>query len=183
MPYDDRSPEGRLLAGDPATIGIVSRWIATTLATSRFWSLRQEWPDLHQETMTRVLLSLRRDHFVAGKDLRVYVQAVATYTGLAALEAQRLHPEITANAATPAEAHDGVESRLVTAMLARTILDHASEECRALINAYFLEEMSYDEIARRDGVPTGTVKSRLSRCMERLARLGAIIGNPRGGRA
>lgn len=168
--YRDDSTEARLLAGDVEALGEVIRWIARTLAAPRFWPIRHQWLDLHQEALTRVIESLRRGRFDPARDFRVYVQAVARYTGFEALDSQR--PE------TPLEdlgdglvgRAPGQETRLITAGLARLALDQASDECRSLIQAYFYEQRSYAEIAARLGVPVGTVKSRLSRCLVAICR-------------
>ena len=48
----------------------------------------------------------------------------------------------------------------------RRVLDEASEDCRLLMRLYFLEGKSYEEIAAELAIPVGTVKSRLSRCLD-----------------
>jgi DNA-directed RNA polymerase specialized sigma24 family protein len=50
--------------------------------------------------------------------------------------------------------------------MVRWVLDTASEDCKGLMRAYFLEDRSYAEIASSMGIPLGTVKSRLFRCLE-----------------
>ena len=66
--------------------------------------------------------------------------------------------------ASPPEAD--AESEVIDRQLVRRVLDLASEECRELIRAYFYEARNYEEIAGVHGVPVGTVKSRLFRCLE-----------------
>ena len=64
---------------------------------------------------------------------------------------------------------EDAERSLTRTQLVRWILNAATEECRRLIRAYFLDEQRYSEIASRMKVPVGTVKSRLFRCL-RLAQ-------------
>ena len=47
-----------------------------------------------------------------------------------------------------------------------SVLDRASDGCRTLLVAYFMEQRSYSEIAEEHGQPVGTVKSRLFRCLD-----------------
>lgn len=159
----------RLLENDPETLGRVYRWISAVLASPRFWSLRPSWPDLLQETMTRVIASLRTGRFDPTRELRSYVQGVARYTAL-----QALAREIQARSAAvdPASlgSGPGVEEQVARLQVVRRVLDLASEECRRLFHAYFFEERSYNEIAEEQAVPVGTVKSRLFRCLETAHR-------------
>ena len=170
LPYDKDSIAGRLLAGEPIVVGRVIRWIAVVLATPRFWSIRDERDDLHQEIMTRVLQSLSRGLFDSSRQLQTYVQAVARN---AALEAQRVRADrfsrTTVGDVLPARTRAPEDSVGLTA-LARSVLDSVPEDCRRLILQYFFREQSYEEIAGTNGWPIGTVKSRLARCLARAAR-------------
>ncbi|MGH9750604.1 MAG: RNA polymerase sigma factor [Candidatus Polarisedimenticolia bacterium] len=175
MPYRADSIEGRLIAGDDAAVAQVIRWIAQVMASPRFWTLRAEWLDLHQDAMARVLESLSRERFDPAQDFRTYVQAVARYT---AFEAMTLRRRAAATGETDAAAADTVPDRrpwpeesAASVQIARLALDRASAECRALIRAYFFEQRNYAEIAATLGVPVGTVKSRLARCLEKIQRL------------
>jgi RNA polymerase sigma-70 factor (ECF subfamily) len=174
--YREGSLEARLLTGDLEAVGRVSRWIASVIAAPRFWILRDDWLDLHQETMARVIESLRQGRFDPGRDFRVYVQAVGRYTALQAL-GLRLHHQ---TAGAPDGAGPGTaETEVISIQVARLALERASDDCRGLIQSYFFEERGYAEIAAAMGVPVGTVKSRLFRCLESIHR---AIGGGRAGR-
>jgi RNA polymerase sigma factor (sigma-70 family) len=58
------------------------------------------------------------------------------------------------------------ERQVTRHQLIRRVLDMASEDCREMIVDFFLHQNSYEEIAEEHGVPVGTVKSRLFRCLE-----------------
>lgn len=170
MPYRPDSIEARFLAGDLEIVARVVRWIALVLAAPRFWALREEWLDLHQEVMGRVLESLRQERFDAAKDLRAYVQAVARYTALQALSTRRrlfLPRQAVAPRIDEAPAAD---ESAISQQLVRQVLEHASDGCRDLLKAYFYDQKNYAEIADSLGVPIGTVKSRLARCLESAQR-------------
>lgn len=170
MAYHEDSVEGRLLAGDPLAVGTVFRWIAIVLARPRFWALRDEWDDLHQEIVTRVLHSLRAGRFDASRSLQAYVQGVARYAATEALQAHFARHAEKVLSEERVGRRPGIEERIARVQFARAVLDSASEECRGLIRSYFLEEKSYAEIAATTGWPVGTVKSRLARCLEKVHR-------------
>ena len=82
MSYRADSVEGRFLRGEPEAVGLVFRWISRVLTLPRFWALREEWADLHQEVLGRVTESLRENRFDDEKDFRTYVQGVARFTAM-----------------------------------------------------------------------------------------------------
>jgi RNA polymerase sigma factor (sigma-70 family) len=170
MPYCETSVEARFLHGDLEAVGIVIRWIATVISAPRFGALRPDWLDLHQEIMGRVIESLRRERYDDSQDFQAYVQAVARYTGLQALGTRRRKGGLQAFDGERAAGGPSAEAAIVTSQLTRQVLDQASDGCRGLLKAYFLEQRTYSEIAGSLGVPVGTVKSRLVRCLETANR-------------
>ena len=170
MRYDSDSVEGRLLAGEAEAYGQVTRWIGQILTRPRFRLLREEWDDLHQEAMARLLESLRRGRFDASRDFRVYVQSIARYTARDAVVRRIRGLEL--ESALPADPPGGEEQedRLWTRDLATKVLEAMSEACRGLVRAYFFRQRSYDQISKERDLPVGTVKSRLFRCLEEARR-------------
>jgi RNA polymerase sigma-70 factor (ECF subfamily) len=175
---DDSLPRG-VLDGDEEAVGIVIRWIAQVLTWPRFWSLREERPDLVQESLTRLVASLKKGQFDPTKEFQPYVQGIARHTALEAIEAARRRPGRDGDG--PDGSHDidvGVwasvgpplSESVAQQELVRRVLDGASEECSLLMRLYFLEGKSYEEIAAELVVPVGTVKSRLSRCLDAAQR-------------
>lgn len=174
MPYDPTRLEGRFLVGDPEAVAQVGRWVARVVASSSFWSLRSEWKDLHQETTGRLFGSLREGRFDPSQDFKAYTEAIARFTALKALG--RRHR----TASVPASGGDGPsdggpegrpEAAVIALQLARYVLERAGDDCRDLMRLFYLEDRSYSEIASSLGLPVGTVKSRLSRCLEAAHRL------------
>lgn len=166
MRYEPGSVEGRLMAGDPDALGEVIRWIASTLTTSRFRQLRADWPDLHQEILLRVVESLRLGRFDLSRDFRSYVQAIARYTALRSLSIRRRHRSVDASDPSWLKS-DGPEAErtVIAGDVATRVLRASSPECQSLIVDYFVEQKDYAQIATERGIPVGTVKSRLFRCL------------------
>ena len=121
-----------------------------------------------QEVLGRVIASLRAGRFDPQRDFRTYVQGVARFTALTAINTRR--PEVAVDEdgpELPDESAGGTsEDRLTASQLARYVLDRASETCRGFLVAYFMEQRSYAEIAEEFGQPVGTVKSRIFRCLD-----------------
>ncbi len=183
--YPEKSIAARLLQDDPEAIGVVIRWISSILTWPRFWSLRDEWPDLVQETLARIIESLQKGRFDSSRDFRFYVQGIARHTAVRAVQ-ESFHRRLEA---TESRGLEGMASVLgnpivdavVARQIVRRILDQASEECRLLIRLYFLDEKSYEEIGNELMAPVGTVKSRLSRCLgeaQKALRVGVRRHSP-----
>jgi RNA polymerase sigma factor (sigma-70 family) len=179
--YPAESPVTRFLTGDPEVLAEVSRWISQVLASASFWALRSEWKDLHQEAMGRLIESLRAGRYDPSLDLKAYVQGVARKTALKTLT-RRLHAPPKADeeeALEQSASNEPEETRVVQQQLARQVLELATDDCRRLIVAYFMEGRSYEEIATEHEAPIGTVKSRLFRCLEAAHRAISKRRSPR----
>ncbi len=171
MEYQDQSIEGRLLSEDPEALGQVGRWVTEVLTSTSYWDLRSEWPDLHQEIIASIIDSLRRGLFDPSKDLKAYVHAVARYTAMRSRSSQRRFFLIGATGNPEPQPPPRAEDALFSSQLVRRVLESVGEECRQMIRAYFLEDLSYAEIAAARGLPVGTVKSRLFRCLKKAQAL------------
>jgi RNA polymerase sigma factor (sigma-70 family) len=168
MQYPEHSVARGVQEGDPEAIGQVIRWISTVLTWPRFWSIRQDWPDLVQESLTRVLESLRDGRYDPVKDFHFYVQGIARHTAVRAVQKGlrwRGQPSASLVEGLASPSGPALTQTLENRDLVRRVMDLASEECRLLLRLHFLEEKAYEQIARDLLLPEGTVKSRLSRCL------------------
>jgi RNA polymerase sigma factor (sigma-70 family) len=170
MKYDPQSIEGKFMAGDRQAYGQVLRWISVVITSPRFWRLRHDWLDLQQEALSRLVRSLQEGRFDAGLDFRAYVQGVARFTAFESFD-----PGLETVAVEDLDAAfqdpSGGEEEAVARQIARHVLEQASGDCRRLFLAFFYERHTHDEIAGRFGIPAGTVKSRLSRCLDASYRM------------
>ena len=177
MVESERNVAQGMEGDDQESLGIVLRWISATLNSPRFWSLRGEWLDLQQEVVMRVVESLRLGRYDRSREFRLYVQGIARFTALQALEKQ-MHSRAGRAALHLTDREEPDWERHVGArQAARWVLDNASPECRSLIVDYYFKEMNYAEIAGSRALPVGTIKSRLFRCLEAAYR--SLRGNRR----
>src|SRR5262245_26084852 len=185
LPYSENSIAGRLLRDDAEAVGLVVRWVSAALTWPRFWMLRREWPDLVQEVLARVLESLRDGRYDDRRDFGLYVQGIARFTALRTLrQSSRRLQDDTTSVETLAGGAGGLPGdRLAGRELLRRVLDLSSEECRFLIRAYSLEELSYADIATALALPFVTVQSRLCRCVEGTRRALHVVHRGRDGDA
>ena len=66
---------------------------------------------------------------------------------------------------------DGIEStieQLDEAFAVREALEELPEECQEVLDRFFCRDESYRTIAEELGIPSGTIASRISRCLARL---------------
>jgi RNA polymerase sigma-70 factor (ECF subfamily) len=153
--------------------GIVVRWVARILTLPRFRLARPEWPDLHQDVLRKLIESLRRGRFESGQDFRVYVQAIARYTAQEAVK-RRIRSLRTESGRPVANVVDAVartEGKDLDSRRMKEILAELSEGCRSVFHLVYYQELTYEEAAARLGLPVGTLKSRLARCLERAREL------------
>jgi RNA polymerase sigma factor (sigma-70 family) len=182
MGHQDRRLAREVLDGDPEAVGLVVRWITEVLTWPRFWSLRKDGSDLVQESLARVVESLQFGRFDSAKDLRSYVLGIARHTAIQSLQEsirrrdrrddvpiEDLPIEDIPSSIDPVAHHD----------LVSRIMEGASVDCRRLIELRFLQEKRYEEIAAELMLPVGTIKSRLSRCLDCTHRALRIAGRRR----
>jgi len=118
--------------------------------------------DLVQDTLIR---ALRSEHLFHGGDVRKWL-----YTILTNLNRNRLRSLARRPAAVPLEDHDAAEMAGPEAG-ARDIgraLATLTDDQRAALLLVVLEGLSYREVAEVEGVPIGTVMSRLARARAQI---------------
>ncbi|MDE2972177.1 MAG: RNA polymerase sigma factor [Acidobacteriota bacterium] len=143
----------------------------------RFTGRYQDAEELTQEIIVRVYRQL--DRFDPRAHFAVWLNSVARnycidHYRMKVRERQRLLPEETPLERTPGSALLGpdrlLEQREARASLLRA-LDGLSPKLREVVQLRFFQELPYEEICERLGVPEGTVKSRIHRGRAELKRL------------
>jgi RNA polymerase sigma-70 factor (ECF subfamily) len=108
--------------------------------------------------MNLLTLNLLRDHYRRTRKERMTVPIDEHRTGLRKLPHSSIRP-------------DEMFAREETRRMVHSALDKLKPDLREMILLYDVQELQYDEIASRLGIPIGTVKSRLNRARTSLAHL------------
>ena len=177
----------RCLQGDArAWEALVRRHERLVYAVARTWRLSEdELGDVFQEVFAALVRSLPRlrDGRALVRWLATTTERVARATALRARRAQALMPTAdpqalarhAASDPAPAEALEALERRA----LLRLALAVLGPRCRDLLRALYYEDPApaYAALARRLGVPVGSLGPTRARCFQKLrdalARLGA----------
>ena len=172
---EDRWLIDRYLLGDPAAVRKLDGWIEAVLHES-FRSLREDWDDLRQEILARVLRNLSRGLFNGRSTLRTYVHRISQNVAIDFSRQAYRRREVRIDPGDPQMSGRTLAAGAIKGWIARDLLDRIlsqlSEDDRTILRLVFELQYSYDEVSRELGIPAGTVKSRMSRCKERVLKLG-----------
>ena len=189
-PGSDHRWIGRYLDGQEDAFREVDGWIRREIE-SRYPVVGEEIEDLCQIVHGKLLTNLQTGRFRHRSTLRTYVIGIVHYTAidrLRALYREQLFRPLLASDEENAAAGNPYRSllELEERDFLQQVLLHAPASCRALWRMAFIEELGYNEMARRLSIPSGTVKSRMWHCRRKalaiLTRL-VRVGFRRAGRA
>jgi RNA polymerase sigma factor (sigma-70 family) len=157
----------RCRAGDPeAWNEFVERFSRYVYAIcSRGFRLAQyDAEDVFQEVFARAyerLSELRSDDAVR--------PWLAQLTRRLCIDRLRLNARDTPSEAEPDEREvDDVLATLDEAMSVRAALDSVGDPCREILDRFFCQDESYRTIGDALEIPSGTIASRISRCLEKV---------------
>jgi len=145
----------------------ISGWINTVIRND-YWGLKDQWADIVQDVRMKLYINLKQESFHHSSSLKTYVYRVAKYTCIDYL--RKKYRRESVNIAT-VEIEDQTNSFLSFVQkeqreILRSIFFKLSERCRSTLKLVFLEKLSYKKIATQLKIAEGTVKSRVSRCIE-----------------
>jgi RNA polymerase sigma factor (sigma-70 family) len=173
-PPDSRTSEdaelvARCRAGDQAAWGaLVERFgrYVYAIAVRGFGLTNEQAEDVFQEVFARTfehLDSLRDDGAI-----RPFVGQLTRRLAIDQLRAAaRAGPLPEADVEAPSHANE-LEA-IEQALDVRDALAALSDECREVLDRFFARDESYRTISQELGIAPGTVASRISRCLSRLA--------------
>ena len=123
--------------------------------------------DVFQETFAR--LYLRIDRLRDAIALQAWIGRTTRNLAVDRIRAgRRLFALERADGTTIDVAGTDEYANIDQAMDLRRALDDLGEPCRDLLRRFFLDDQSYAVISAALGIPSGTVASRISRCLQRL---------------
>ena len=169
----------RYLSGDAAVFLEVESWIQTVLRAC-YPALRDEAEDLCQSVHQKLLINLREDRFGHRSSLRTYVQSMAHYTSIDRMRRKfrdlPLEPAVAeAKEETGPNPYQALEEKERSRLFHR-VLHLSPAMCRNLWKMTFQEQLSYEAIGGRLGIPSGTVKSRMWHCRKKAMALLQRLG-------
>lgn len=170
-PSDEQLIEA-YLAGEADAHTQMSRWIQMVV-DSRHWGLSHLRDDIRQEIHRRLVQNLSQGRFRASSSLKTYVVQVSKYTCIEFLRQKIRSTGVGLDSAELRDTAPGPEQKLASSEwthLAKQAIAGLPTHCRELFDMIFAERLPYQEISRRLGVAEGTIKSRIWRCRDQLAK-------------
>jgi RNA polymerase sigma factor (sigma-70 family) len=154
----------------------ISRYVYA-ICSRGFRLAQHDAEDVFQEVFARAferLAELRSDDAVR--------PWLAQLTRRLCIDRLRLLARDTPSDAEPDEREvDDVLSTLDDAMAVRTALDKVGDPCREILDRFFCRDESYRTIGDDLEIPSGTIASRISRCLDKVRT--ELDGRNRGSRS
>ena len=170
---DDAEVVRRCLAGEQAAwselVERYSRYVYA-ICLQAYRLPEHDAEDVFQETFARVYEHLGR--LKEPSALRPWIGQVTRRLCVDRLRAGGR--EVVSDEVEPREA-DATMARLDEALAVHQAMTGLPEHCQEVLDRFFCRDQTYQEICTALGIPSGTIASRISRC---LARLRELYGGP-----
>jgi RNA polymerase sigma-70 factor (ECF subfamily) len=159
--------------GEAREFYIITGWIEKVVNNYN-WGLKDFSEDIIQDVRLKIYLNLKQNKFHKSSQLKTYVYRIAKYTCIDFI--RKSYNQLVKNdaditgIAEEGDASDGMVKK-EKENIAQTILDELAAMCRETLQLVFVERLSYIEISTLLNIAEGTVKSRVSRCMEKAMQL------------
>jgi RNA polymerase sigma factor (sigma-70 family) len=169
-PRRDRSVAEAYLEGDATAHGDVERWIQVEIRRT-YPRLAGEVEDLCQSVHLRLWNSLTAGRFAGRSSLRSYVTGIVHHVAIDRLRQLYAERALTESLADEQgvewpNPYRGIEAAVEDRRV-HQLIQALPAPCLELWRMVFLEKLGYEEIARRLGIPAGTVKSRRWHCRQK----------------
>jgi len=162
----DRDLVRRCRDGDPdAWTELVERYsrYVYAIVVQGFRLPHQDAEDVFQEVFAKAY-----EHLGRLRDDAALRPWLAQLTRNACLDRLRIAPREEASAELEPPGLDDTLALLDDALAVRAALSRLSGDCREVLDRSFARDESYRTIGAALGIPSGTIASRISRCLERL---------------
>ena len=171
IPDDEKRIEG-YLNGNQNAFFEISGWIETVVKNG-YWGLNNDWADIIQDVRTKLYVNLKFDKFHFSSSLKTYVFRIAKYTCIDYLRKKYRSDKKEEAPDRKAEKSDQLASVIESEerQILRQILNTMKDQCRKILKMVFLEELPYRKIGAQLHIAEGTVKSRVSRCIQKAIQL------------
>jgi len=172
MAEDDKKLIEGYLKGQQREFFEITSWISTVVK-NEYWGLKEYWDDIIQDVRMKLYINLKGEKFRYTSSLKTYVYRIAKYTCIDYLRRKYRAEEVSTDFIELEEEKDAFAALLQKEQqqIVRQIFFELSETCRKILQMVFVEKLSYKEISSRLNIAEGTVKSRVSRCIEKAIQL------------
>ena len=158
----------RCRRGEPAAwdelVERFSRYVYA-IAVQAFRLSPADAEDVFQEVFARVYEHLNR--LRSDDAIRPWIAQLTRRLCIDRIRASRREGVAVEEDEEPAEIDEALTS-LDEAMSVRAALDAIGDPCRDILNRFFCDDESYKTIGDALGLPSGTIASRISRCLAKL---------------
>lgn len=134
------------------------------IATQAYRLSQEDAEDVFQEVFTRVYQRL--DQLRSDEAIRPWIGQLTRRTCLDRLRERSTVP-LPDEEAEPRDADDTLD-RLEEAWHVHELVDGLSDACREILDRFFAQDQSYRTIGEALEIPSGTIASRISRCLASL---------------
>jgi len=167
------------IKGEAREIFIITGWIEKVV-NNYIWGFQDFSEDIIQDVRLKIYVNLKQNRFRKASRLKTYVYRIAKYTCIDFLR-KSYHQGTDYDAELTGIAEDGDASDAMIKRekeaIAKIILEELAVMCRETLQLVFIERLSYNEIGAILNIAEGTVKSRVSRCIEKAMQLKAKYWN------
>jgi len=151
----------------------LNRLISGVLTKLRAWDHRDEWDDLRQTVLEKLVKSFCREQLRESKAFVAFAQTITRNEFYDFLKA-RAGTELT-EAPEVAEEHGADEA---TKLSVRTAVGHLPAHLRTVVQAVYIEGQTYEEAAATTAIPLGSLKRYLRLGLAQLREQLAGIVEP-----
>jgi RNA polymerase sigma-70 factor (ECF subfamily) len=167
-PSTDAQLVARCRAGEPQAwnelVERFSRYVYA-ICVQAFRLNQHDAEDVFQDVFARVYVNL--DNLRSDDAVRPWIGQLTRRLCIDRLRAGRRDSPAEADELDAADTEETIGS-IDDAMAVRAGLDAVGDPCREILDRFFSRDESYRSIGDALGLPTGTVASRISRCLSKL---------------
>lgn len=139
----------------------LNRLISGVLTKLRAWDHRDEWDDLRQTVLEKLVKSFARGQLRESKAFVAFTQTIIRHEFYDLLNAQAGRERVDT-----LEIVEAQETDEATTLSVRTAIGNLPEQLRIVVQAVYLEGQTYEEAAATTAIPLGSLK--------RYLRLGLV---------
>ena len=160
------------IRGNSREFYMISGWIEK-VASSYHWGLSDYFEDIMQDARLKVYINLKQNKFRKDSSLKTYVYRIAKYTCIDYIRKTYKQQSGIADTIIVDENDNALDKLIHSEKEAvfRIILNKIAAMCREILQLVFIERLSYNEISIILDTAEGTIKSRVSRCLDKAAQL------------